>query len=85
MVLAMLENAANNVVNPSQEALEVAFKLLPTVSLVNVHGLVVRYTTVPTEKFCKLMLVMFLVYATYINNFDFSSTLKLLYVSFATC
>ncbi|XVF55966.1 hypothetical protein PTKIN_Ptkin06aG0078200 [Pterospermum kingtungense] len=39
MVLATLEHAATNVVNPSRKAVEIAFKLFPTVSLVNVLGL----------------------------------------------
>ena len=46
MVLAMLELAATNVLNPLQGVLELAFKLLPIVSLVNVPGLAA------TESFC---------------------------------
>ncbi|KAK6244037.1 hypothetical protein QUC31_010446 [Theobroma cacao] len=39
MVLAMLELAATNVLNPSKAVLELALKLSSTVSLVNVPGL----------------------------------------------
>lgn len=44
MVLVTLELAAANVVNPSQEAREVAFRHLSIVSLVSVPGLAVSET-----------------------------------------